>query len=275
MAFTFPVFFGFMLGDIGYGLALLLLFAYLRYAMPKAKRMCDIVILSAISSIIFGYIYGEVFGLEHIFGIELHPIIHRAHEIPTMFLIALGLGAFHLNMGLILGIINESHHYGWFMAFVKKGSWIVFQAGALLVAAAKGLLVDVPVLSAIHTTPMIAWSVLGLGIAGILYGEKMQGLFELPSIFGNLLSYLRLVAIGLSSVYIALVVNDLGGAMFTKGGTWMVLAIIIIIFGHTLNLALGLLGPFMHSLRLHYAEFFMKFYAGGGKKYQPFGAVRT
>ena len=133
----------------------------------------------------------------------------------------------------------------------------------------------VPVSRRVRNTLLIfaAWTVLGLGIAGILYGEKLQGLFELPSIFGNLLSYLRLVAIGLSSVYFALVINDLGGGLVHQGGAWLVLGVLVIILGHTLNLALGLLGPFIHSLRLHYAEFFMKFYAGGGKPYQPFGVV--
>jgi V/A-type H+-transporting ATPase subunit I len=151
----------------------------------------------------------------------------------------------------------------------------VLQAGVVLVAASKGLLEQVPLLSGIHASALAGWIVLGLGVLGILVGERLQGLFELPSIFGNILSYLRLVAIGLSSVYLALVINDLGGELVHSGGMWIAVGVLVIVLGHALNLALGLLGPFMHSLRLHYAEFFMKFYAGGGKAYDPFGAARS
>jgi V/A-type H+/Na+-transporting ATPase subunit I len=93
------------------------------------------------------------------------------------------------------------------------------------------------------------------------------------SMFSNMLSYARLVAIGLASVYLAFVVNQIAGGMFVKGGLWLALGVIILIIGHAVNLALGLMGPFLHSLRLHYVEFFTKFYEGGGRQYKPFGTI--
>jgi V/A-type H+/Na+-transporting ATPase subunit I len=263
MAFTFPIFFGFMLGDIGYGLCALAAFITLKTMYPTIKHFANIFIISAISTIIFGVIYGEIFGSESFAGIHLTPLLHRTENIMLMFGIAIGIGIVHLNLGLLLGTYNERHD-GWFFAVVKKGSWILLQIGAVFLAAAYGALpfsVDV----------FIAWPTFILAIIGIWHGEKAKGLLELPMIFSNTLSYTRLVALGLASVYMAFVINQIAGDLFLKGGAWVILGVFILLAGHALNLVLGLLGPFLHSLRLHYVEFFTKFYEGGGKPYKPFG----
>lgn len=273
MAITFPIFFGFMLGDIGYGLALLAAFLMIR-RIPKAQRFSDIVIISAVSTIIFGFIFGEFFGMEHIFGLHLTPLLHRAQDIELMLGIAVLIGIVHVNLGLVLGMANKAHE-GWAFAVVEKGSWVTLQAGAILVASAMGWLEGIPVLGSLHAGPQVAWAVLLLSIAGIGISERLQGLLELPMILSHILSYTRLVAIGLASVYLAFVVNGMGASLFAKGGIWIPVAVLVVVVGHAVNLALGLLGPFLHSLRLHYAEFFMKFYEGGGQRYRPFGTVEA
>jgi V/A-type H+/Na+-transporting ATPase subunit I len=263
MAFTFPIFFGFMLGDIGYGLCALALFITLKTMYPSIKQFANIFIISAISTIIFGIIFGEIFGSESFAGIQLHPLLHRTENIMLMFGIAVGIGVVHLNLGLLFGMYNERHE-GWFFAIIKKGSWMLLQIGAVLLAAAYGALpfsVDV----------FVAWPVFILAIIGIWYGERAKGLLELPMIFSNTLSYTRLVALGLASVYMAFVINQIAGGMFDKGGIFIIFGVLVLLAGHALNLVLGLLGPFLHSLRLHYVEFFTKFYEGGGKPYKPFG----
>ena len=106
---------------------------------------------------------------------------------------------------------------------------------------------------------------------------------ELPTIVSHVLSYARLVAVGLSSVAIAMVVNYIALGMFINpslenltpvGIVLIVVGIVVLLLGHALNTALGILGGGLHSIRLHYVEFFTKFYKGGGIKYNPFGMKR-
>jgi V/A-type H+-transporting ATPase subunit I len=93
----------------------------------------------------------------------------------------------------------------------------------------------------------------------------LVGPIEFLGLIGNILSYLRIAAIGLASVYLAQVANEFAGVMGS-----LVVGIMIAVLIHALNLALGVFSPTIHSLRLHYVEFFRKFYEGGGRPYQPF-----
>ena len=123
----------------------------------------------------------------------------------------------------------------------------------------------------ISIPPLAGAVFLGLSILMLLKGEGVKGLMELPSIFTNILSYARLMAIGLSSVVLAVIINDSAKEFFHKGGIFILIGMLILVIGHIINIMLGLLGSFLHSLRLHYVEFFSKFFHGGAKKYQPFG----
>lgn len=99
-----------------------------------------------------------------------------------------------------------------------------------------------------------------MGRTGILIGP-----IEFIGVIGNVLSYLRIAAIGLASVYLAKVANDIGSSVGS-----LVIGVIIAVLIHSLNLVMGAFSPAIHSLRLHYVEFFRKFYEGGGRPYEPF-----
>ena len=116
-------------------------------------------------------------------------------------------------------------------------------------------------------TPAIAGVILGIVMLGASLGWLgiIMGPIEFISLIGNVLSYLRIAAIGLASVYLAKVANDMAGMIGN-----VVVGIIVAVLIHALNLVLGAFSPTIHSLRLHYVEFFRKFYEGGGKPYQPF-----
>lgn len=255
MFLTFPLFFGAMLGDFGYGGLLLLMFFVARMKMPDLKPLFNVMILSSILTIVFGLAYGEFFGLEEIGHYKLPALLNRVHDTTTLLLMALAFGVVQVNLGLVLGFVNKLEH-GFKAALFEKGSWILLEAGAVL---------------AVTVNQYIGGALAVAAVGMMVKAEGVKGILELPSIVVNILSYARIMAVGLVSVILALVVNEMSGEFFSAGGISMVLGIGILLGGHAINLGLGFMSPFIHSMRLHYVEFFMKFYEGGGQKYAPFG----
>lgn len=264
MFLTFPLFYGFMLGDIGYGLVTLILFLYIRKKVGKDfGRLVNAMIFASISTIIFGVVFGEVFGLEKIGHYALIPLIRRAEEVNEMMYIAIAMGVVHINIGLLVGFYNELRAHGFRTAFLEKISWIIFEAGVAVTA-----------LTYMNYLPLQKWvgfTVIAASVVMIYLGEGPKGIVELPSIFSQTLSYTRLMAVGLASVILAAVVNDIAGELFHAGIVGIIGGIMLLVVGHAINITLGLISPFLHSLRLHYVEFFTKFYHGGGMRYAPFG----
>jgi V/A-type H+-transporting ATPase subunit I len=264
MAFTFPLFFGFMLGDVGYGLITLALFYYLKRRFPVGKEFFNILMVASVAAILFGALYGEVFGYE-----PWHGIIVRTHDFNTLMVISIIAGVVQVNFGLLLGFILELRHHNFMYAVYHKLSWVFIQLGIVLFLGPVLKLLSVPAL--LFYTGMASFFLGGF----LLYkGEGILGLIEIPTILTHIMSYARLMAVGLASVFIAVMVNDLVTFLWHKGVWWIPLAIVALVVGHLFNIALGILSPSLHSIRLHYVEFFTKFYRGGGKEYVPFGAER-
>ena len=122
-------------------------------------------------------------------------------------------------------------------------------------------------------------------VLGVVFIAKESALeiVELPTILSHVLSFARLVGVGLSSVAIAMVVNFIAIGLIIEpqleqltifGVIIIIVGVVVFLIGHLLNTILGMLGGGLQSLRLHYVEFFTKFYKGGGKKYSPFGMKR-
>ncbi len=264
MFLTFPLFFGFMLGDFGYGAIGFLLFWLVKKKLPKsAGNFMNVLLLASATSIIFGFLYGEVMGLEEVFGFALPHLLSRTHEVYSLLYIAVGIGIFHINVGLIVGFINVKNAHGLAKAIYEKGSWMLLQVGvALLILSNIGM---------INLLPIVSYIFLAVSLVLLYLGEGPIVIMELPGIVSNIFSYARLMAIGLSSVSLAVVVNDMAGEFFHQGGFAILWGILILIVGHVINIVLGLFGSFLHSLRLHYVEFFSKFFVGGAKKYRAFG----
>lgn len=256
---TFPIFFGFILGDVIYGLISLLLFTFMKFKLPQIKEFLSILQLSAGSSIFFGILFGEFMGYE-IHG-SFYGLLARSQEATTLLAIAVIFGLIHINLGLILGFVNELGNLK--KAICDKLSFIVMQIGVGLLAY--GISVSSNILTIIGSVTLF------LSFALIYMGHGFIGIMEIPSFFTNILSYARLMAVGLSSVVIAMLVNQYTELFFSYGAFGIIGAVLMFSIGHAFNIVLGNFEGFVHTLRLHYVEQMTKFYSGGGEEFVPFG----
>lgn len=259
VAILFPMFFGVVLGDIGYGVILAAVSLFLRFRSKpdsKVRSIAEIGFACALFSIIFGFLYGELFGdLGHYVG--LHPIVINREEAFFPFLgLAVALGVVHIVLGLLIGAVqtfrrDKRHAVGRGMAALM----IVLIALALLAAA--GMLPER------FFTPLVIAVLVAFPI--LVVGEGILAPIEFVSTLGNVLSYARIMAVGTASVMMAVVANRMIGAF---GG--VVVGVLFALLFHLINFVIGVFSPTIHLLRLHYVEFFQKFYSPGGAQYQPF-----
>jgi V/A-type H+-transporting ATPase subunit I len=259
IAVFFPVFFGIIVGDIGYG-AVLLLAAWLarrRFgAYPLVPDMSCIFIWAALSSMLWGVAYGEFFGdLGERMG--MRPLfINRMEEFPKTILFVLLVGAVHLLLGIALGIFTAVRNRDRRELIGKSTVLVLMIAFLGLIGGLAGWLPPVAVTAGV-------WGLV-VGIPVLFLGGGARSAMGLHSLV-NILSYLRIVGIGAASVAFALAANKLG---FLVKNAALGIAIGLIL--HLTHLAFGIFSSTIQSLRLHYVEFFENFYEGGGREYRPF-----
>jgi V/A-type H+-transporting ATPase subunit I len=273
----FFIFFGIALGDAGYGLLLASICGGLLLKLkmgPTGRKISWMFLISGIGAIIFGIITGSVLSLQNIkFGI-FNPL-----EQPILLLlIALGLGVVQLFLGLFISAYATIRDGHWGDALWNQGTLIFFLAAALVVLTkdAIGLTLytnQLIYLFLIAGLSMVIANTRGKkGIGGIIGGilGGFYNIYGTIGFFSDILSYSRLMALGLSGGVMGGIMNQLAwmlvGSIPVLG--W-VFGAAVFLFGHTLNLALSVLGAYVHSSRLQYLEFFGKFFEGGGKPFTP------
>ncbi|QIN78397.1 hypothetical protein GBA65_07520 [Rubrobacter marinus] len=268
MSLFLPIIFGAMVGDVVYGLLLLgvALWMKRRFTGPgMLKDLGSVLLVGSVWSIIFGFVFGEALGNlgYDLLGFDWALWFYRPDGLVPLLVFALALGATHVVLGLLLGIWQgwRERHRG---EVAEKVGTLIALAGVFGLA---GLVAGMMPSGAV--TPAVAAVVVGLVLMMAAHGGGMgllMGPLELIGALGNVLSYLRIAAVGLASAYLAIVANEFAAV----APLWI--GIVIAAFFHALNLALAGFSPMIQAMRLHYVEFFGKFYEGGGRPFTPFGA---
>ncbi|MBU0497984.1 MAG: V-type ATP synthase subunit I [Candidatus Thermoplasmatota archaeon] len=292
MGIFFIIFFGVMLGDGGYGLVIFILslfgFFYIGKSSSMIRTFSFLGIWLGLTTTIVGFLTNSFFGdfipqfIYHdpdrlifsltIFGIHL-PV--ESLKDPLLLLtIALVFGLLHMNLGIVLAIIQTTRNKQYKELVTNHFSWILLEIGG-------GLLIAENLLKMMTLTTLVQYIaaifvVIGL-ILRLLHSGPL-GFFDITGFVGDWLSYARLLALGLATTGMALAFNIVAMLFATMIPLEIVALIVmsILLVGlHLINLLLQALGAGVHSLRLQYVEFFNRFYSGGGHKFKPFSIKRT
>lgn len=298
MAVFYYFLFGMMLSDAAYGLLMvigcglvLLKFKNMEDGLRKTLRMF---FFCGISTTVWGFLFGSFFGdalavvSRTFFGNEvaLQPLWFEPLKEPMrMLMFALLVGVIHLFTGLAMQLYQLCRQKKYKDALYDVIFWYMLVGGAVVFMLSNQMFVDIAQLSFILPAQVgtVAAIVAGIGAVGIIFTsgresrnpikrllKGLYGLYNVTGYLSDVLSYSRLLALGLATSVIATVINQMG-SMGGGGVGGAIMFILVFIVGHTINLGINLLGAYVHTNRLQFVEFFGKFYEGGGRKFAPFG----
>ncbi|MDP3996311.1 MAG: V-type ATPase 116kDa subunit family protein [bacterium] len=278
----FFVFFGLSLTDFGYGmlLALILGFILLKYEVPKdSKPLMTLLFWGGLSAAIFGLLFGGYLGINPEVMPNWVQALQKFDPIGSpmpVLLLSLGLGVLQVMFGLVLKIVREAKNGALLEGLLDQGPWLLTFVSLLLYGANSfGLISGNSSLYVMATLISVGLIVASQARKGeTLIGKFFKGLMSLydsVGYFSDVLSYSRILALGLATSALAFAVNLIAVLlrdMIPVVGP--VVMVLVLIVGHIFNIAVNLLGAFIHSARLQFVEFFSKFIVGSGKPFKPF-----
>ena len=289
--------FGLMLSDAAYGAivsiacgAALLKFPRMEDSMKKSLRLF---FWCGLSTLFWGIMFGGYFG--DVVNVVSRTFFGKEVSIPALWFIPLNdpmklliysmvFGLIHLFAGLGIKGYMYIRDKKYMDCLCDVGLWYILLIGLLIMLIPSDIFASIAQTQIIFPEPvnMLGKMMAGGGAIGIVlmsgrsnrnFGLRIAlGAYDLYNVTGwlsDILSYSRLLALGLATGVIAQVVNQMG-SMFGGGIVGAIGFILVFIIGHTLNLAINLLGAYVHTNRLQYVEFFGKFYEGSGRPFNPF-----
>lgn len=288
MMMFFSIFMGFIMADMGYGIMMTvggLIMAKRIGRDTGTRRLCNIIAFGGVFTFIFGALFDSFFGygLLRAIGLLDSPIMPDAinHKldlagisVPTLLLLSLGMGVVQIIASLLMKAASYFRDGKIFDGISEGVVWSAFLVGLIL------LVIDFAGLTSGLAKPAAITMIVSVGLGALTAGRHEKGLGKFTkaftSVYGlinymsDILSYARLYGLMLSGAQIATIVTSLSLPLMTSVGG-VIGGVLILIVGHLFNLAMGLLGAYIHDSRLQYIEFYGRFYEGEGELFQPFG----
>ncbi len=291
VTYSFAFFFGLMICDVFYAIGLMLLGRFLlsRFVddptTDNFKMFQRLLYISGGVAIVGGLLTGQYFGnIFDFVGLTNLALVQGVKEIlqdPISFIgVALAIGFIHVNIGHILAFAKAIKQRDKGMMLGKVGLFLLQFGVPTILNSMMGMDIPgfTPEIYSLLTYFMLAGIVLIVISSLIVSGGlgAIMWLFDITGILGDVMSYARLAGVGLATYYLAFTFNEMANIFIEMmGGGFgiifgIILAVVIVVFGHIINLVLTAITGFMHSLRLCFVEFLFKFYEGGGTEYSPF-----
>lgn len=297
MAIFYYILFGMMLSDAAYGLIIVAAcgFVLAKYKNIKAgmKKALKMFLFCGISTTFWGVLFGSYFG--DVIDVVSTTFFNNPITVPALWFVPLnepmrmlafsfGIGIIHLFTGLFMQLYELILARKFKDAIYDVVSWYLLVGGLVVYMLSVPMITEMLVLNFI-LPPIVGNIGIILAVIGALlilfnagresrspFKRLLKGLYGLYGVTGylsDILSYSRLLALGLATGVIAQVFNKMG-TMAGNGPVGIILFVIVFLVGHTMNIAINLLGAYVHTNRLQFVEFFGKFYEGGGRKFSPF-----
>lgn len=287
MSVFYSVFMGFIMADIGYGLLMMLGGGWLKYKNRGRKgglgALAGVFAIGGIFAVIWGFLFNSLFGIT----LPIPTVLPNAQSdmwtfagigIPAVLVIAMLLGIVQLLAGYICKAV-QCWRRGEVLDGILDGVvWAIFSLGAGLAIAGLVEEWNIPVLVTVGGITAGVTLVIAMIAAGRhekFFGKLSKGfgtLYGIINYMSDILSYARLYGLMLSGAVIAQIVSQYAVGFITGGGVLAVLGVLLMLVGHVFNLAIGLLGAYIHDARLQYVEFYGRFYEGEGELFVPLGS---
>ena len=288
LAFFFYFFFGMMFSDAGYGFLMVVVIGIVLKIFKPDERMRNNLKLfqyCGVSTMIWGLIFGSIFGdapaalYNYFTGANVKmteilpwPTLDPQKDALMLMIISIAFGLVHIlvGMGCKFYICFKEKDYK--VAFFDTGLWMLMLTGFAVLGVGMATTQTVMMIGAGIAIVSAVGLVLTQGRDKKGFGKVIGGLaslYDVTSYISDLLSYSRLLALGLTTGVMAQVFNMLS-TMFGRSVVGLIFMIVIMLVGHAINIGLNALGSYVHTMRLQYVEMFSKFYEGGGEEFEPF-----
>lgn len=296
MSIFFSLFLGYITADFAYGVIMIIIAFVVHYKNGKRDngitRLFWVIGYGGIFAMLWGILFNSYFGLALPFYKAIMPNPQEAYwkfigiRVPANLIISMLLGVLHLITGYICKAVQEWRRDNFFDGLIDGIVWAIFMIGLGLLIVAKTDKFDMDKL----TMPSVYVLVISLAVAVLFAGrkEKFFGKFTkgFSAVYGvinflsDILSYARLYGMMLSGVILGGLVSNYCVDFiryFTASWNvvWLLGAVCLFVVGHAFNLAMGLLGAYIHDSRLQYVEFFSRFFEGEGELFKPLGYDRV